>query len=229
MSETQASVKKQLQPPEYWDRLFAPSSCLAMISTVDINRRPNIGSYGTCTRVCHDPTYIAFTSGSGKDTTRNILETGEFVVNLPAFERSILEKVLVAGVPFAPGVNEFEKAGLTPLPASVVKAPLIAECPRHFECRLQWTREWSGRVMIVGLVVAAWVNEDCVDREGYVIWDKVKSAHYSGASYDNQFVPAWQSEAFDTPYHGPERIIVKDGDRSAAELQAREHRMKLTK
>jgi flavin reductase (DIM6/NTAB) family NADH-FMN oxidoreductase RutF len=226
VTEKQLQVKKKLQPPEYWDRLFAPSSCLAMISTVDAQGRPNIGSFGTCTRVCHDPTYIAFTSGSGKDTTKNILQTGEFVVNLPAFERGILEKVLVAGIPFDPGVNEFEKAGLTPLPASIVKAPLIAECPRHFECRVEWTKEWSGRVMIVGLAVAAWVNDDCVDDQGFVIWEKVKPAHYSGASYDSEFVPAWQSEAFETPYQGPELIKYSGGNRSAAELQARAQRAK---
>ncbi len=219
-------IKKQTQPPEYWDRLFAPSSCLALITTADRSGRTNIASYGTCTRVCHDPVYIAFTTGTGKDTTKNALDTGEFVVNLPAFNRNIMEKVLVAAIPFDPGVSEFERAGLTPVPASIVKPPLIEECPRHFECKVEWSREWAGRVMIVGKVVSASVDEDCVDKQGFVIWEKVKSAHYCGASYNNMFVPAWEAQAFDTPYTGPERIF--DGpDRSAAERIERERRAKL--
>jgi flavin reductase (DIM6/NTAB) family NADH-FMN oxidoreductase RutF len=217
------SSRKQYQPEEYWDRLFAPSSCLALISTCDANGKPNIASFGTCTRVNHDPVYIAFTTGPTKDTMRNLNAIGEFVVNLPAFERSILEKVMVVSIPFGPDVNEFEKAKLTPLPAKLVKPPLIAECPRHFECRVEWTKEWAGRVMVVGKLVAAAVDEGCVDDKGFVIWDKVRSAHYCGAPYNNMFVPAWQAEAFDTPYDGPENKL-EGGDRSAAERLARERR-----
>src|SRR5262249_52747134 len=50
------------QPEEYWDRLFAPSSCLAMITTVDADGRVNAASFGTCVRVNHAPVYIAFTT-----------------------------------------------------------------------------------------------------------------------------------------------------------------------
>jgi hypothetical protein len=46
--EAPMTEKKKLdQPPKYWDRLFAPSSCLAMITTVDAQGRVNAASYGT--------------------------------------------------------------------------------------------------------------------------------------------------------------------------------------
>ena len=64
------------------------------------------------------------------------------------------------------GVSELEKAGLTALPARLVKPPRILECPRHFECRVEWTKAWSGRLMVVGEVVAASVDADKVDAEG---------------------------------------------------------------
>ncbi len=216
-------AKKQFQPPELWDRLFAPSSCLAMISTIDNKRRMNIGSYGTCTRVCHDPVHIAFTTGMGKDTTNNVVETGEFVVNLPSFTEDLIGKVQVAGIVFDPGVSEFDQAGLTPSPSRIVRVPAILECSRNFECRVEWTHKWAGRLMVVGRVVAASVDEGCVDENGMVIWDKVKPAHYCGASYDNMFVPAYAARAFENPYKGP--IPVFTGvDRSAAEKRARTSR-----
>src|ERR1019366_4127963 len=149
-------------PRKWWDRLFAPSSCLAMITTVDRDGRINAASYGTCTRVKHEPVYIAFTANIESDTARNVLDTSEFVVNLPRFDKESLERVRTVGLPFARGVNELEKAGLTALRSTLVKPPRILECPRHFECKLEWTKEWAGRLMVVGELVAASVDADCV-------------------------------------------------------------------
>ena len=99
------AVNKIDVPPEHWDKLFAPSACLVMITTADNDGRVNAASYGTCVRVCHDPVYISFTTGEGKDTYNNILANGEFVVNVPSHEREILEKVRVCGLEFPPGVR----------------------------------------------------------------------------------------------------------------------------
>lgn len=203
------------QPPKFWDRLFAPSSCLAMITTLDHEGRVNAASYGTCTRVKHEPVYIAFTANVDSDTALNVLETGEFVVNLPRFDRRSLEAVRVVGLPFARGVSELEKASLAALPSRRVKPPRIAACPRHFECRVDWTKEWAGRLMIVGEVLAASVDADCVDVQGYVIWDRVRSAHYCGAPYGGRFVAAYEIMAVEVPYEGPE----------VAEFLARERAM----
>jgi flavin reductase (DIM6/NTAB) family NADH-FMN oxidoreductase RutF len=50
----------------------APSSNLAMITATE-------------------PVYIVFTANLGTDTARNTIETGEFVANLPPFDRGSLE------------------------------------------------------------------------------------------------------------------------------------------
>lgn len=211
-----ARVQKLNQPAKYWDRAFAPSSCLAMITTVDAQGRVNAGSYGTCTRVNHEPVYIAFTTSVGKDTANNIFATGEFVANLPKWERGILEKVRVVGLPFDPGVSEIEKAGLTALPSTIVKPPRILECPRHFECKVEWTKQWAGdRLMVCGKVVAVSVDADCVDEQGYLIWERVRSAHYCGAPYGGGFVAAYQTLFVDRPYEGPE---VAKAERTSREM-----------
>ena len=199
------------QDPQYWDRLFASPGILGIITTIDSAGRVNAAAFGTVVRVVHNPVQIAFTTGTtGKDTYQNIKETGEFVVNLPSFERSILEKVCIVGLPFAPGVNELEKAGLTSLPSRIVKPPRIKECPRNFECEVVWTKEWINRVMIVGNVVAASVDADCVDDEGFVRWGNLKAVTYCGAPYHNippyqhMFVAAYETMTVPTPYEGPE-------------------------
>jgi flavin reductase (DIM6/NTAB) family NADH-FMN oxidoreductase RutF len=196
------STKKIDVPPEHWDRLFAPSSCLVMITTVDDQGHINAASFGTCVRVCHDPVYIAFTTSVTKDTCQNVLATQEFVVNVPPFEREILEKVRVVGLEFPTGVNELNEAGLTAIASRVLKPPRIAECRSHFECKLEWTKQWLHRVMVVGKVVAASVDEGCTDDNGYVVWDKLKPAHYSGHEYKTKFVAAYQFMDVDMVYKG---------------------------
>lgn len=205
-------MTKIVQPEARWDRLFAPSSALAIITTVDQRGLVNAAAFGTCTRVNHNPVDIAFTCRPEKDTTRNVLATREFVVNLPPFEREVLEAVRVVGLPFAQGVNELEKAGLHALPALEVAPPRIVECTRHFECRVEWTHEWSDRIMIVGRVVAATVDEDCVDAEGYVRWENARSAHFAGAAY-NYFVAAYEVMKVKQPYAGPEVQAYDDFER----------------
>jgi flavin reductase (DIM6/NTAB) family NADH-FMN oxidoreductase RutF len=184
-----------------------------MITTADPEGRPNAGSFGTCVRVNHEPVYIAFTVGPEKDTGRNVLSTGEFVVNVPSFDREILEKVRVVGLPFAPGVNELEKAGLTALRSTIVRPPRILECRSHFECKVEWTREWVNRLMVVGKVVAASVDAGCVDDDGYVIWDRLRPAHYCGAPYNSMFVAAYQTIDVGMPYEGPEVAMFEENRR----------------
>ncbi len=200
----QSSFAKKIDVPgEHWDRLFAPSACLVMITTVDGEGRINAASFGTCVRVCHDPVFIAFTVGATKDTCINVKSTGEFVVNVPPFEREMLEKVRVVGLEFPPRVNELEKAGLTALKSRVVKPPRIGECRSHFECKVEWTKQWLHRVMVVGKVVAASVDEGCVDANGYLVWEKLKPAHYCGHEYKNGFVAAYQTLDVDMIYKEP--------------------------
>jgi len=88
----------------------------------------------------------------------------------PRFDRANLEAVRIVGLPFSPGTNELDKAGLTSLASTHVAPPRIQQMPRNFECHVQWTKEWTGRLMVVGEVVAAAVDADCVDVNGFILW-----------------------------------------------------------
>ena len=108
------------------------------------------------------PDVHSFTCGAGKDTYNNIHATGEFTVNVVPFEQTMLDKTLVCGLPFNAGENELAKAGLTPLPARKLKPPRIAECHSHFECKVEWTRQWVHRLMVCGRVEAVSIDADCI-------------------------------------------------------------------
>lgn len=103
----------------------------------------------------------AFCCSPEHHTYRNVLETGEFVVNIPT--EDIMSKVIkVAKMtvsPCPPGVNEIESAGLTPILSEEVRPPRIEECVAHYECMLDWHRD----ALILGKVVAVSVDKDFLE------------------------------------------------------------------
>lgn len=207
-----AKVTKIDVRPEHWDNVFAPSSCLVIITTVDMAGNVNAASFGTCTRVNHDPVYTAFTCGSTGDTHDNVIETGEYVINVVPFERDILNRVIICGLPFKKGTNELEKAGLTALPSKTVVPPRIVECRSHFECKVEWTKGWANRMMVCGLVTAVSIDDDCLNSEGFIVWDRVRPAHYCGAHYKDRFVPANEPLRIDWVYDGGDAEFRKGRD-----------------
>jgi len=68
-----------------------------------------------------------------KNTASNIIETGDFVVNLVC--EADAEKMNLTSVDAPPDVSEIEYANIETLPSTVVKAPRIATSPVSFECR----------------------------------------------------------------------------------------------
>jgi flavin reductase (DIM6/NTAB) family NADH-FMN oxidoreductase RutF len=100
-------------------------------------------------------------SGEHKDTTRNILDTGEFVVNL--VDESIARQMVVCSIEFPPEVDEVSVAGLTTRPSVTVRPSWIAEAPVAFECRLERVIEYPGRSIVFGEVGYMHVRDACID------------------------------------------------------------------
>lgn len=69
-----------------------------------------------------------------KDTSRNITDTGEFVVNM--VDLFNVEAVNQSSADYPSDASEVEEIGLTPVASRAVKTPRLAESRIHFECRL---------------------------------------------------------------------------------------------
>lgn len=188
------AVEKLDIPEANYDRAFTPVSTLAMITTVDAQGRVNAATFATVVRVCHTPMCFEFSVDTFKHTWQNVTATGEFVINVPSCDPWLLEKVVTVGLDFPPGVNELEKAGLTELASRVVKPPRILECKSHFECKVEWSKNWIGtRACVIGRVVAASIDKDCLDERGFVIHEKLRPAHSCGGAFGfNRFVEAYK-------------------------------------
>jgi flavin reductase (DIM6/NTAB) family NADH-FMN oxidoreductase RutF len=114
---------------------------IALVSTISKGGIPNLAPFSNFCGVCPWPFMVAFApiirpeDGTKKDTTRNIEETGQFVVNIVT--EDIVTKVNETSIEFAPDIDEFQETGLTPIPSSKVMPYRVKESPIQMECVLE--------------------------------------------------------------------------------------------
>ena len=94
----------------------------------------NLAPYSFFNAFNYTPPIIGFASTGWKDSVANIAATREFVWNLAT--RHLAEPMNASSASVAPGIDEFELAGLTPVPSRLVGVPRVGESPVAFECRL---------------------------------------------------------------------------------------------
>jgi len=111
---------------------------VAWISTIDPNGQHNVAPFSFFMGVGGKPPMLAVSvarrQDSHKDTARNIRDTGEFVVNI--CPSHLAEKMVLTSGEYPHEVNEFELAGLTPVPSHAIKPPGVGESPLRMECKL---------------------------------------------------------------------------------------------
>ncbi|MHA6310720.1 MULTISPECIES: flavin reductase family protein [Pantoea] len=107
---------------------------IGWISSISTSGQRNLAPYSFFNCFNYHPPIIGFASSGWKDSVQNIADTKEFVWNLAT--RPLAEAMNESSASLPADQDEFAYAGLTPLPASQVKASLVGESPVNFECRL---------------------------------------------------------------------------------------------
>jgi flavin reductase (DIM6/NTAB) family NADH-FMN oxidoreductase RutF len=149
---------------------------IAFVSSLDEHGVRNLAPFSYFTAVSADPPVVLFCPSvrrddpqrglaAHKDTLLNVIATREFVVNVVT--EGIAEKMNLTSAQVPPDVDEFELAGLTPLPSELVKPPRVAESPVQMECRLRQIIEVSDRPtggsIVLGEVVRFHVDDALVE------------------------------------------------------------------
>jgi len=147
---------------------------IALVTTLDERSVPNAAPFSFFNVFSHDPVVVALgierrEGGVLKDTTRNIRQHREFVVNL--VNETIAEAMNVCAVDFPLGVSELEAAGLTAAASSAIATPRIAESPVNLECRLMEELRFGDegkRSIILGEVIRFHIRDEFLTPSGYV-------------------------------------------------------------
>ena len=111
---------------------------IAFASTISTDGTPNLAPYSFFNAFSSNPPILIFSSNrrvannTTKDTLKNVEDTGEVVINVVS--HNISRQMALASIEYGPEVDEFVKAGFTPLPSERVKPFRVAESPVQMEC-----------------------------------------------------------------------------------------------
>ncbi len=146
---------------------------IAWVSTISAEGQVNLAPFSFFTCVGHAPPLLSISVGERerrmKDTTRNILETQGYVIHTVV--NGLEDQMNICADNFPPGVNEFEEAGLTPIPADLVGAPRIAEAPVAMECQFRHLLKNGDErptYLLIGEVIRWHIREDVMVEDKYI-------------------------------------------------------------
>ncbi len=114
---------------------------IAFASTISTEGLPNLAPYSFFNAFSSNPPILIFSSNrrvannTTKDTLRNVQDTGEVVINVVSHR--IVRQMALTSIEYDADVNEFEKAGFTPLASERVRPFRVAESPVHMECAVE--------------------------------------------------------------------------------------------
>jgi len=149
---------------------------IAFVSTADENGNVNLSPFSFFNVFGSNPPICVFSparsgrTGKTKNTFDYIKETKECVVNI--VNEDMLHKMNLASGEYPKGVNEFEKAGFTPLKSDLVKPPRVAESFVQFECKVlqvieTGTQGGSGNLIICEIVLIH-VSDKVIDENNNI-------------------------------------------------------------
>ncbi len=164
---------------------------IAFASTLDEQGRPNLAPYSFFNVFSSNPPVCIFSSNrrvannTTKDTLRNVLETGEVVINIVNF--SIVRQMALASIEYPEGVNEFSETGLTPIPSDLVKPFRVKESPVHLECKVQQVislgQEGGAGHLIICNILRLHIDEKVLDEQGRINPHKLDLVGRMGGGY----------------------------------------------
>ena len=165
---------------------FKPGNMLyplpaVLVTCSDKDGRDNVLTVAWTGTVCTNPPMLYISVRPERYSYAFIKESGEFAVNLTT--AAMTRAVDFCGVRSGRDIDKFAAAGLTRIPAEVVKAPLISESPVNIECRVRDVIPLGSHDMFLAEVVHVTVDEKYMDEKGTFHLDQAGPVVYSHGTY----------------------------------------------
>lgn len=174
---------------------------IAFASTIDKESKPNLSPFSFFNAFGVNPSTLIFSpSRRGRDNTtkntfENLREVPEVVINVVNY--NMVEQTNLASAEYPKGINEFVKAGFTPIESEIVKPFRVNESPVQFECKVREIIETGDQGGAANLVICEillmHVDDNVLDNNGMIDPDKIDlvgrmgGPWYSRTSGDSKF------------------------------------------
>jgi flavin reductase (DIM6/NTAB) family NADH-FMN oxidoreductase RutF len=164
---------------------------IAFASTVDKAGNVNLSPFSFFNMFSANPPILVFSpsrrvrDNTTKHTLDNVLEVPEVVIHIVGYDR--VEQMSLASTEYPKGVNEFEKAGLTPVKSDLVAPPRVKEAAVAMECKVIEVKALgsgggAGNLVICE-VIAIHIDESVLDQKGVIDPFKLSPVARLGGSW----------------------------------------------
>jgi flavin reductase (DIM6/NTAB) family NADH-FMN oxidoreductase RutF len=133
-----------------------------MVSCGSVEEEYNIITISWTGTICTDPAMCYISVRPGRHSYNIIKENGEYVINLTT--KALSYATDWCGVKTGKDHRKFSEMELTPVPASIIKAPMIKESPVNIECVVKEIKELGSHHMFISEVVAVNADENYIDK-----------------------------------------------------------------
>jgi flavin reductase (DIM6/NTAB) family NADH-FMN oxidoreductase RutF len=164
---------------------------IAFASTISADGVPNLAPYSFFNAFSSNPPILIFSSNrrvennTTKDTLKNVQDTGEVVINVVPY--NIVRQMALCSVEYGPEVDEFVKAGLTPLPSERVRPFRVAESPVNMECVVEEIlplgKDGGAGNLIICRIVLMHIHESVLTESGRIDPHKIDLMGRMGRFY----------------------------------------------
>ncbi len=164
---------------------------IAFASTIGKNGKPNLSPFSFFNVFSSNPPILVFSparrvrNNTVKHTLINATDTKEVVINVVNYD--IVQQMSLSSSEYADGIDEFLKAGLTPIPSDLVKPYRVKESPVQFECKvneiISLGTEGGAGNLIICEVVKIHLNENILDENGAIDQYKIDLVSRMGSNW----------------------------------------------
>lgn len=164
---------------------------ICFASTIDADGNPNLSPFSFFNVFGSKPPILIFSparrvrDNSIKHTLENIYATKEVVINVVSY--NIVQQMNLTSCEFPKGVNEFGKAGFTPVKSDLVKPFRVQESPAQLECKvlqvIETGQEGGAGNLIICEMVCMHVNDEVLNEEGKIDPHKIDLVARMGGDY----------------------------------------------
>lgn len=164
---------------------------ICFASTIDKNGNANLAPFSFFNVFSANPPILVFSparsgrTGASKNTFDNCKEVPEVVVNMVNY--NMVQQMSLASSPYPKGVDEFVKAGFTPIDAELIKPFRVKESPVQLECKVIEIKELGqgggAGNLIICEIVKLHIDENIIDEKNHIDPYKIDLVARMGGNY----------------------------------------------
>jgi flavin reductase (DIM6/NTAB) family NADH-FMN oxidoreductase RutF len=164
---------------------------IALASTVDTEGKVNLSPFSFFNLFSANPPIVIFSparrgrDNTTKHTLQNVLAVPEVVINI--VDENIVQQTSLSSCEYPNGVNEFVKAGLTPVASLHIKPPRVKESKIQLECKVLEVKSLGDQggagQLVIAEVLVMHIDDAVLDTNNKIDQTKINHVARLGADW----------------------------------------------